>query len=114
MQAIGFVEVEKGLLQDDNLVLIILDQRWEGIELYIKYPGGNVRVDYLLEYYFSETVELTKTSYQKKISDSEYFTQFLIRYKENLRSLHRNLHEYLDWERNPKPSAETISQLVSN
>ena len=112
MQAIGFVEVEKGLLQNEHLTLKILDQRYDGIELYVKYSYGSARIDSMLEYYLSKEVELSRKRYRKKITQIEFFIQMLKQFTAELSTDEGVMKPYQEWKLNPKPHFEEIGEMI--
>ena len=112
MQAIGFVEVEKGLLQNEHLTLKILDQRYDGVELYIKYSYGSARIDFMLEYYLSKKLELSRMLYRKEITFYEFHIQFLKRYMKQLSTHEGVMKPYQEWKLNPEPHFKVLRQMI--
>ena len=112
LQSMGFSVIDKNLFKKRNLELKIHDQEREGIELYVKHIYGLIRVDFLLEYYFSQKVELSRERYRKEITQLEFHTQLLKRYTTELSKSDDTMKRYLEWKSSLKSDVEEIRQMI--
>ena len=101
-----------------NHSVIILDQGVDGNEVWIKKDDGDwVRLDFILEYFLTGSVALTK-KFQSKLKSEEnnglYYAEFINQhYKELFEDGKSSILEYPAWLRNNSGKIRMIRDLLN-
>ena len=107
-------------MEDENKDIIelkFLEQRWDGLEAWIRKNQCDiwVRLDFFLEYYISGNVNLSK-KYKGQLKNKEVIKQYSeLLYskflKETSGGSEFNPQEYINWQKNNKDDINKVLEL---
>lgn len=100
----------------NDLELKYVDQRYDGLEAWIRYRGGDwIRLDVFLEYYLSRKVSLTK-EYKGLLKDESvakhyYKLLFDLFSEKTSRGKNFDFQKYFSWINNPSEISNVLKIL---
>lgn len=82
----GFSPLSDWRFVRENLVLRIVDQRFDGVELWLLCHDEKVRIDFLLEFYLTGDISLTKKFLRVKKDPGAFYFELLKQNVEDLKA----------------------------
>ena len=93
--------------------LKILDQQRDGVEVWLIAGEESIRVDFLLEYYLTQGVEMTNRYLRKEKNTLAFYSNFLKQFYDKLASIASSPADYVDWFTKAEKQLGDIQELLN-